>query len=155
MDDLERTLLTKAIDLFAEWARSRWRERRMREETSAGDSEDIMVAKLDEASRDALLSGISQALLSQHEAEIASVVERLEIRRANLQHLEEQRARWGEALVPPIIVNSIRDEEGAVDELAARLGQLLAIVSSHSLPFMVERVEADQDVSPGELPHAN
>lgn len=153
MDDFERTVLTKGIDLLADWIGSRWRRRSAPDDDNDSAPTDELAdgPRGERFDRDALLSSVSQALLRQHQRELESVIERLEIHRSNLQHLEGQRARWGEALVPPIIVNGIRDEQAAVAQRAQRLAELLNAVTGQGLPDAL-RPELTAHIEPPELP---
>lgn len=75
---------------------------------------------------DALTAVFDEDAWLDSEAEISHLVSLLEIHSRNYHLAKEQYAKWGSTLVPPIIVNTLVEEEDAV---AATLEELRAAVS--------------------------
>ena len=67
---------------------------------------------------------INQAMLARQQGEIEHLVSLMEIHTRNFRSAEQQYAKWGDALVPPIVLNNL-DTEGAAVELTMRRLQTL------------------------------
>jgi len=67
-----------------------------------------------QSKEDALSIPVDATTWRNSEAEIKHLVSLLEIHTRNYYHAKEQYAKWGSALVPPIVVNSLIEEEDAV-----------------------------------------
>jgi hypothetical protein len=78
--------------------------------------EELLVAKIDEIR------------WQNHEAEVQHLVRLLEIHSRNYQLAKEQYAKWGSALVPPIIVNNLNEAENSVSETIKQLEAILSKV---------------------------
>lgn len=76
---------------------------------------------------------LSELAYQQREREIQSLVSQLTTHRQNLNHAYEQAAKWGDALVPSIIVNTINDEEQKIFEKSSRLKRVLEQVYGRSI----------------------
>jgi hypothetical protein len=136
VDDIEVALLRAGIDTLIDWIRSKWRSRPKSAQIGSrpvrGDQEITVELGRD---KEAILAGeVSDAALHLYSGEIRAVLSQMEIRRENISLLESQRAQWGEALVPPVIVNSIRSENRELDSLARRLQSLLQAILGQPLP---------------------
>jgi hypothetical protein len=77
---------------------------------------------------------VDTALLQMYQVEIAAVLDQLEIHQRNLNLAHQQKAKWGETLVPPIIEHNIRDEQAAIGMKVSRLTELLEQVTNRPLP---------------------
>ena len=55
--------------------------------------------------------------------DVESIKKLLDIHRRNLNHLQEQRAKYGELAVPLSLINEITEQEAAIEQLTAQLGQ--------------------------------
>jgi hypothetical protein len=85
-------------------------------ETAAGIKQDLLTSKID-------------ALLWQnHEAEVQHLVRLLETHSRNYHLASEQYAKWGSALVPPIIMHNLTDAENAMAETIKKLEIVLSKV---------------------------
>jgi hypothetical protein len=136
-------ILTRAIDFLfeqgAEILRSR-RERKQRESTAATDTEaepppippppaepsaapgDAKDAGGVVATRDELMQReIDRAMLERNEGEIRHLLTLQETHTKNYHLAREQYAQWGDALVPPIIVNNLEHEERALTDVMNKL----------------------------------
>jgi hypothetical protein len=154
VDDVQQMLLRAGIDALAGWIKSKLRQRsRRKADALAAEREDeTAIAELDQE-REALLQGqVDEAAWKLYEREVRAVLELIEIRRNNLNLLENQRAQWGDALVPPVIVNGIRNETNELDALAARLQSLLQLIIGRPLPAaFTEALAAPSGDGPAEL----
>jgi len=134
VDDIQQMLLKAGIDALIAWIKSKLRSRSTRTADPAEPAEEVAIADLDQE-RDALLEGqVDEAAWKLYEREVRAILALIEIRRNNLNLLESQRAQWGDALVPPIIVNGIRTETSELDALAGRLQSLLQAILGRPLP---------------------
>jgi hypothetical protein len=136
-------ILTKAIDFLfeqgAEILRFR-RERKKGETTLApthepeppamppppagaeGTPDDTKEAGGTVATREELMRReIDQAMLERNEGEIRHLLTLQEIHTKNYHLAREQYAKWGDALVPPIIANNLENEERALAEVMNEL----------------------------------
>ena len=75
--------------------------------------------------QDALEHQISATLWKDMEADVSHLVALLEIHTRNYHLAKTQYAQWGSALVPPIILYNLIEEEEAVDTTVKRLQALL------------------------------
>ncbi len=121
-------ILLKAVDLFFEEGRKILQERRERRKAE----KDVDIAKPEIAkkspsqnvkvndviaSKDAAKSQkISESVWLNSEAKIKHLISLLEIHTRNYYLAKEQYAKWGSALVPPIILNNLTEAEDAVAE---------------------------------------
>jgi hypothetical protein len=136
-------ILTRAIDFLfeqgAEILRFR-RERKERESTAAITPEaeppsipppptkastapgDAKEAEGVVATRDELMRReIDRAMLERNEGEIRHLLTLQETHTKNYRLAREQYAQWGDALVPPIIVNNLEHEEQALADVMNKL----------------------------------
>ncbi len=136
VDEVQQMLVRAGIDALVDWIKSKLRERsRNKTNTNVAErDQEAAIAQLDEEREVLLQAQVDEAALKLYEREVRAVLALIEIRRNNLHLLENQRAQWGDALVPPIIVNSIRTETSELDTLAVRLQSLLQAIIGRSLP---------------------
>ena len=152
MDDIQQILVKAGIDALISWIKSKLRSRSTRSAAPAEPAEEAAIAELDQE-RDALLEHqVDEAAWKLYEREVRAVLALIEIRRNNLNLLEIQRAQWGDALVPPIIVNGIRTEMSELDALADRLKSLLQAILGRPLPAgFTEALAVPSDDGPTQL----
>ena len=127
------SLLTQAIDFIFEQGRLILQERRDRRKATtavptrtapeAEPGERSLSARLTKL--EALHTPIRLSAWSVREAEVRHLVSLLDIQTHNYWLAKEQYARWGSAMVPPVIVGNLEEAENAVSETAARLNTIL------------------------------
>ena len=132
IDPTQLPILLKAIDFVFDEGRKILEERRERRKMN-DNSEDSKnqepekeitppePEKQKEIKQDLLGSKIDEILWQNHELEIQHLVRLLETYSRNYQLAREQYAKWGSALVPPIIVNNMRDAENSMIETIKQL----------------------------------
>jgi hypothetical protein len=86
---------------------------------------------------------ISAAAWSTYEAEVRHQMSLLEVYTRNYHLAQEQYARWGSALVPPIIVNNLEENEHAIAEIMRKLQELL--VKIYGRPVVVPELEGAEE----------
>ena len=139
IETLHIPILLKAIDFIFEEGRKILEERRERrrmeqnlpkeqveepqEETAA-----IEVLEKQEIKQDLLASKIDPVLWQNHEFEVQHLVRLLETYSRNYQLAKEQYAKWGSALVPPIIVSNMHEAEKSMLETIKKLETTLSKV---------------------------
>jgi hypothetical protein len=139
IDPVQLPILLKAIDFIFEEGRKILDERRERRKVEAGlsESDNQEPAKEitpgepeteNQTKQDLLTSKIDELLWQNHETEIQHLVRLLETYSHNYQLAREQYAKWGSALVPPIIVNNMRDAENSMIETIKQLEMILSKV---------------------------
>ena len=143
IDPTQLPILLKAIDfVFEEGSKilQERRERRKRQESNskveAEPSKEITLAESENASaikQELLASKVDESLWQNHEQEIQHLVRLLEIYSRNYHLASEQYAKWGDALVPPIIVNNLRESENSMIETLKRLETVLSKVYKKDL----------------------
>jgi hypothetical protein len=136
VDEVEQALLRAAIDTLIDWIRSKWHRRSQRKQVDQQTTrnEQQVAIELSEE-KEAILAGkVNAAALHLYSGEVSAVLSQIEIRRNNINLLESQRAQWGEALVPAVIMNSIRAESRELDTLVHRLQSLLQAILGQPLP---------------------
>jgi len=139
IDPIQLPILMKAIDFVFEEGRKILEERRERRKAQenppraeiqepAKEATALEVQKPEEAKQDLLASKIDEILWKNHEMEIQHLVRLLETYSHNYQLAKEQYAKWGSALVPPIIVNNLNEAESSILETIQQLEAVLAKV---------------------------
>jgi hypothetical protein len=139
IDPIQLPILLKAVDFIFEEGRKILEERRERRKmnNSAESSENqeptkeiiASEAQIDsEIKQDLLESKIDEVLWQDHELEIQHLVRLLEIYSRNYHLAREQYAKWGSALVPPIIVHNLTDAENSMVETIKQLEFILSKV---------------------------
>ena len=139
IDPTQLPILLKAIDFVFDEGRKILEERRERrkmndssEDSKNQDPEKEMTPtepeKEKEIKQDLLGSKIDEIRWQNHELEVQHLVRLLETYSRNYQLAREQYAKWGSALVPPIIVNNMRDAENSMLETIKQLEMILSKV---------------------------
>ena len=143
IDPIQLPILLKAIDFVFEEGRKILEERRERrrmqdnapkDETQVQDQEPAKeIALLEpekqaELKQDLLVSKIDEILWQNHEMEVQHLVRLLETYSRNYHLAREQYAKWGSALVPPIVVNNLREAENSMLETTRQLETILSKV---------------------------
>ena len=137
IDPVQIPILLKAIDFVFEEGRKILEERRERRKTAdvspkGGESEKeivpVKVEEIKEIKQDLLTSKIDDVSRLNHEAEVQHLVRLLETYSRNYHLAKEQYAKWGDALVPPIIMHNLTDAENSMMETIRRLETILSKV---------------------------
>ena len=139
IDTIQLPILMKAIDFVFDEGRKileERRERRKMQDTSAkGEVEEqaketavIELEKKNEIKQDLLASKIDEILWKNHEMEVQHLVRLLETYSRNYYLSKEQYAKWGSALVPPIIVSNLQEAENSMLETIKQLENILSKV---------------------------
>ncbi len=139
LDPVQIPILLKAIDFVFDEGRKILEERRERRKIGASspqseDPQPITEPALPEPERereikqDLLASKIDEILWRNHEAEVQHLVRLLETHSRNYHLAKEQYAKWGDALVPPIIMHNMTDAEKSMMETIGRLEDVLSRV---------------------------
>ena len=140
IESIQIPLLLKAIDFVFDEGRKILSERRERrlaettaskaEETKAEEKEIIPLEpeKAAEVKKDLIASKIDELLWQSNEAEVKHLVNLLETYSRNYQIAKEQYAKWGSALVPPIIVHNMTEAENSVVDTLKKLETILSKV---------------------------
>ena len=147
LDPIQIPILLKAIDFVFDEGHKLLEERRERRKTSAagaagaasasaqtGDIPQSIEAtsaephESSETKQDLLNSKIDEILWKNHEAEVQHLVRLLETYSRNYHLASEQYAKWGSALVPPIIAHNRAEAENSVAETLKKLEDVLSKV---------------------------
>jgi hypothetical protein len=139
IDPTQLPILLKAIDFVFDEGRKILEERR--ERRKAGDSAPttenqepakemtpVQVQENNEIKQDLITSKIDEILWQNHELEVQHLVKLLETYSRNYHIASEQYAKWGSALVPPIIVHNMTEAENSMLETIQRLEAVLSKV---------------------------
>ena len=139
IDPTQLPILLKAIDFIFEEGRKILEERRERRKLSvpAAESENpapepapapAEIEKRQEIKQDLLTSKIDEIQWQHHELEVQHLVKLLETYSRNYHLASEQYARWGSALVPPIIVHNLNEAENSIADTLKKLEAVLSRV---------------------------
>lgn len=142
LDPIQIPILLKAIDFVFDEGRKLLEERRERRKTSeasapppAGEPVEpalevtpAEVQERNETKQELLTSKIDEILWKNHEAEVQHLVRLLETYSRNYHLASEQYAKWGDALVPSIIVHNMTQAENAMAETLKKLEDVLSKV---------------------------
>jgi hypothetical protein len=145
IDPTQLPILLKAIDFVFEEGRKILEERRERrklqdqppssEEKSASQAiVPLQPEKAVEIKQDLLASKVDEILWHNNEQELQHLVRLYDTYSRNYYLAREQYAKWGDALVPPIIVNNLRDAENSMAETIKRLETVLSKIYKKDLP---------------------
>ncbi len=137
LDALELPILLKAIEFVFDEGRKILEERRERRkandipaksEEKQPEAEPALPAPeaKEESKQDLLSTKVDEILWKNHEAEIQHLVRLLETHSKNYQLAKEQYAKWGSALVPPIVVHNMTEAENS---MLATIKQLEGVLS--------------------------
>ncbi|MBC7877311.1 MAG: hypothetical protein H7Y59_09100 [Anaerolineales bacterium] len=139
IDPIQLPILIKAIDFVFEEGRKILEERRDRRKAQDTPSQsqesdpeaEIIISEPEkeiEIKQDLLTSQIDEPLWQNHEEEVKHLVRLLETYSRNYHLAKEQYAKWGSALVPPIIVHNMTDAENSMLETIKQLEVILSKV---------------------------
>ena len=139
IESIQIPLLLKAIDFVFDEGRkilAERRERRMAEnnapqaEEPQAENEIIPLEpeKANEIKKDLIASKIDELLWQNNESEVKHLVTLLETYSRNYQLAKEQYAKWGSALVPPIIMHNLVEAENSMMDTLKRLETVLSKV---------------------------
>lgn len=139
IDPTQLPILLKAVDFVFDEGRKILEERRerrkMQDHPSTAEAKEpaqettaVEVREKSEIKQDLLTSKIDEILWQNHEAEVQHLVRLLETYSRNYQLAKEQYAKWGSALVPPIIVSNMTEAENSTLETIKRLEVILSKV---------------------------
>jgi hypothetical protein len=145
IDPTQLPILLKAIDFVFDEGRKILEERRERRRaqahspTSAEPSPAREIAPIEsekaiEVKQDLLASKVDEILWRNHEQELQHLVRLLDTYSGNYYLAREQYAKWGDALVPPIIVNNLKDAENSMIETIKRLETVLSKIYQKEIP---------------------
>lgn len=145
LETIHIPILLKAIDFVFDEGRRILEERRERRkaaetpvqneepaknEESQPPKENVPVEpeRVEAAKKDLLASRIENSSWLENEAEVQHLVRLLETYSRNYYLAKEQYAKWGDALVPPIIVHNLTSSENSMVETIQRLETVLSKV---------------------------
>lgn len=139
IDPVQLPILMKAIDFVFEEGRKILEERRERRklDDSASKNEEqepeeenapVRAQKQAEIKQDLLTSKIEDGIWQNNEVEVEHLVRLLETYSRNYYIAKEQYAKWGSALVPPIIVHNLTEAENSMLETTRKLETVLSKV---------------------------
>ena len=145
LDPIHIPILLKAIDFIFDEGRKILEERRERRkmgEATTGNptpepspqpeptsnQEPADPQETNQIKQDLLTSKIDEILWKDHELEVQHLVRLLETHSRNYHLASEQFAKWGSALVPPIIVHNMTEAENSMVETLKKLEDVLSKV---------------------------
>ena len=139
LDPIQIPILLKAIDFIFDEGRKLLEERRERRKQGvpaqsaeapqpAAETPPKEAPDRKEIKQDLLTSKIDEILWKDHELEVQHLVRLLETYSRNYHLASEQYAKWGDALVPPIIVHNMNEAENAMAETLKKLEDVLSKV---------------------------
>ena len=139
IDPTQLPILLKAIDFVFDEGRKILDERRERrkagESTPISENQEpaqemtpVQVQEKNEIKQDLITSKIDEILWQNYELEVQHLVKLLETYSRNYHLAREQYAKWGSALVPPIIVHNMTEAENSMIDTIQRLETVLSKV---------------------------
>ncbi len=139
IETLHIPILLKALDFVFDEGRKILEERRERRKTQEPAPADepqqttepgttAEAQDKDEVKQELLSSKIDEIRWKNHEAEVQHLVRLLETYSRNYQLSKEQYAKWGSALVPPIIASNLNEAENSMLETLRKLEETLSKV---------------------------
>jgi hypothetical protein len=139
IDPTQLPILLKAVDFVFDEGRKILEERRERRKNSdstptseiqepAKEMTPAEIQEKIEIKQDLLASKIDEILWRNHELEVKHLVKLLETYSRNYHLASEQYAKWGSALVPPIIVHNMTEAEISMIDTIQRLETVLSKV---------------------------
>ncbi len=142
IEAIQLPILMKAIDFVFEEGRKILEERRERRKAQekqenppkaelqepAKEVAVVEAPKTEPTKQDLLAAKVDEILWKNHEIEVQHLVRLLETYCRNYQLAKEQYAKWGSALVPPIIVNNLNEAENCALETIKQLETVLSKV---------------------------
>jgi hypothetical protein len=145
IDPTTLPILLKAIDFVFEEGRIILEERRERRKTQEQPpssvekpaSQEIVTLPPEQAAEikhDLLASKVDEILWHNNEQELQHLVRLYDTYSRNYYLAREQYAKWGDALVPPIILNNLRDAENSMVETIQRMETVLSKIYKKEIP---------------------
>ncbi|HEX5839227.1 MAG TPA: hypothetical protein VFY26_15425 [Anaerolineales bacterium] len=145
IDPTQLPILMKAIEFVFDEGRRILEERRERRKRlerlppaeTTEIPQDVAVREPEkeiEIKQDLLASKVDEIVWKNHEQEVQHLVRLLETYSRNYHLAREQYAKWGDALVPPIIVNNLADSENSMIDTIKRLEMVLSKVYKKDIP---------------------
>jgi hypothetical protein len=139
IDPIQVPILLKAIDFVFDEGRKILQERRERRKANdmqaksefqelPTDISPLRIEQIKEVKQDLLGSKIDDLSWLDHEEEVQHLVRLLETYSRNYHLAKEQYAKWGDALVPQIIVHNMTNAENSIIETIGRLESVLSKV---------------------------
>jgi len=139
IDPTQLPLLLKAIDFVFEEGHKILEERRKRrkmsnalpdnETTKPVNEPELLESEDGKEIRQGLLtSKIDELLWQNHQVEVQHLVKLLDTYSHNYHLAKEQYAKWGDALVPPIIIHNMQEAENSMIETLKKLEIVLSKV---------------------------
>jgi hypothetical protein len=145
IDPTTLPILLKAIDFVFEEGRKILDERRERRKTqeplpsseekpSSAEIVPLQPEQAVEIKQDLLASKVDEILWHNNEQELQHLVRLFDTYSRNYYLAREQYAKWGDALVPPIIVNNLRDAENSMVDTIQRMETVLSKIYKKEIP---------------------
>jgi len=145
IDPTQLPILLKAIDFVFDEGRKILEERRERrkmqaplpgneEKSSPRETVPLEPEKAIEIKQDLLASKVDDILWHNHEQELQHLVRLYDTYSRNYYLAREQYAKWGDALVPPIIVNNLREAENSMIATIQRMETVLSKIYKKDIP---------------------
>lgn len=145
IDPTTLPILLKAIDFVFEEGRKILEERRERRKvqdppiTGEEQSPSQAIVPLEpekavELKQDLLASKVDEILWHNNEQELQHLVRLYDTYSRNYYLAREQYAKWGDALVPPIIVNNLNEAESSMVDTINRLEAVLSKIYQKEIP---------------------
>lgn len=139
IDPIQVPILLKAIDFVFEEGKKILQERRERRkmndasqhsdvQESQKEITPVQIEQMAGVKQDLLASKIEDLSWFNHEEEVQHLVRLLDTYSRNYHLAKEQYAKWGSALVPPIIMHNMTDAENSMIETIERLQTVLSKV---------------------------
>ncbi len=153
IDAIQLPILLKAIDFIFEEGHKILEERRERrkkesqvpsvvdqkpsadqETASSPEIVPLSPEKAVQLKQDLLASKVDETLWHDNEQELQHLVRLYDTYSRNYYLAREQYAKWGDALVPPIIVNNLREAENSMVETIQRMETVLSKIYKKNIP---------------------
>jgi hypothetical protein len=145
IDPTQLPILLKAIDFVFEEGRKILEERRERrkkqdqppiseEKSSSHEIVPMEPERAVEIKQDLLASKVDEILWHNNEQELQHLVRLYDTYSRNYYLAREQHAKWGDALVPSIIVNNLKDSENSMIETIQRMETVLSKIYKKDIP---------------------
>src|SRR5215211_5411953 len=139
IDPIQVPILLKAIDFVFEEGKKILQERRERRKLNESPPQSgvqepqkeitpVQSEQMAEVKQSLLASKIEDQSWLNHEEEVQHLVRLLDTYSRNYYLAKEQYAKWGSALVPPIIMHNLTDAENSMIETIERLQTVLSKV---------------------------
>jgi hypothetical protein len=139
LDAIQLPILLKAIDFIFDEGRKILEERRERRSLNANppasepqeEAKELTLPEPEKAEalkQNLIASKIDEIVWQNHEMEVQHLVRLLETYSRNYYLAKEQYAKWGSALVPPIILSNMDEAENSMLETIKRLEDTLSKV---------------------------